>query len=140
AGLDEIDQKQFEVMRVRLFTAIPVVFIALAELFIFTDKMKFAVWIYIGILIAFSLSNLFVKDLKIYRIYQGLMLLPILRLVNLSTPVFFETTLYTFVFIYGPLLIPLAIIVNNQRSSFKQIGITTKNLLAYTILSIPLGF
>lgn len=139
-GLDEIDQEHFELVRIRLFTAIPVVCIALAELLIFAGKMKFAVWLHIGILIALSLSNIFIKDLKVYRIYQALMLLPILRLVNLSMPVFFATTLYTFVFVYGPLLIPLAIIVINQRQAFEQIGITTKNLLAYTILSIPLGF
>ncbi|MDD4619797.1 MAG: CPBP family intramembrane metalloprotease, partial [Methanosarcina sp.] len=139
-GLDEIDQEHFELVRIRFFTAIPVVCIALAELLIFAGKMKFAVWLHIGILIALSLSNIFIKDLKVYRIYQALMLLPILRLVNLSMPVFFATTLYTFVFVYGPLLIPLAIIVINQRQAFEQIGITTKNLLAYTILSIPLGF
>jgi membrane protease YdiL (CAAX protease family) len=91
-------------------------------------------------LVAFSLSNLVIKDLKVYRIYEALMLLPILRLVNLSMPVFFSTTLYAFVFVYGPLLVPLAIIVMHQRQSLDKIGITSNNLLAYVTLSIPLGF
>lgn len=138
--LEEINLEKFKVERTRLFIAIPVVCIALAELLIFAGKIKFAIWLHIGILIAFSLSNIVVKDLKVYRTYQALMLLPILRLVNLSMPVFFDTTLYTFVFVYGPLLIPLAIILINQRSSFEHVGITAKNLLAYTVLSIPLGF
>jgi membrane protease YdiL (CAAX protease family) len=140
AGLEEINQEKFEVIRTRLFIAIPAVVIALAELLIFAGRIKFAIWIHIGILIAFSFSNIFVKDLKVYRIYQALMLLPILRLVNLSMPVFFTTTLYTFVFVYAPLLIPLVIIITHQRYSFEQVGITAKHLLGYTILSIPLGF
>lgn len=139
-GLEKLYQEEYEATRIRLFTAIPVVCIALAELLIFAGRMKFGVWIHIGILIAFSLSNIVIKDLKVYRIYEALMLLPILRLVNLSMPVFFTTTLYTFVFVYGPLLIPLAIIVMHQRQSLEKVGVTSKNLLAYIVLSIPLGF
>jgi len=139
-GLEDINLEKFEAKRIRLFTAIPVICIALAELLIYADKTEFGILIHIGILIAFALSNLYIKDLKIYRIYQALMFLPILRLVNLSMPVFFATTLYTFIFVYGPLLIALVIIVINQRHSFEHLGITTNNLLAYTILSIPLSF
>nr|WP_054864925.1 CPBP family intramembrane glutamic endopeptidase [Methanosarcina barkeri] len=112
----------------------------MAELLIYADRIKIAIWIHIGVLIALSLSDIIIKNLKVYRIYQALMLLPILRLVNLSMPVFFNNTLYTFVFVYAPLLVPLAIIIINQRSSFEHIGITTNNLPAYIILSIPLGF
>jgi hypothetical protein len=139
-GLEKLNQEEYEATRIRLFTAIPVICIALAELLIFAGRIKFGIWMHIGILIAFSLSNIVIKDLKVYRIYEALMLLPILRLVNLSMPVFFATTLYTFVFVYGPLLIPLAIIVMHQRQSLDKVGITAKNLLAYIVLSIPLGF
>lgn len=139
-GLEDINLEEFEAERIRLFTAIPVVFIGLAELLIYADRIKIAIWIHIGVLIALSLSDIIIKNLKVYRIYQALMLLPILRLVNLSMPVFFNNTLYTFVFVYAPLLVPLAIIIINQRSSFEHIGITTNNLPAYIILSIPLGF
>jgi membrane protease YdiL (CAAX protease family) len=139
-GLEKLNLEEFEAERIRLFTAIPVVFIGLAELLIYAHKMQIAIWIHIGVLIALSLSDIIIKDLKVYRIYQALMLLPILRLVNLSMPVFLNTTLYTFIFVYAPLLVPLGIIVINQRSSFEHIGITAKNLPAYIILSIPLGF
>lgn len=139
-GFEDINLEELEAKRIRLFIAIPVVFIGLAELLIYAHKIQIAIWIHIGVLIALSLSDIVVKNLKVYRIYQALMLLPILRLVNLSMPVFFNTTLYTFVFVYAPLLVPLGIIVINQRSSFEHIGITAKNLPAYIILSIPLGF
>ncbi|HNW38769.1 MAG TPA: CPBP family intramembrane metalloprotease, partial [Methanosarcina vacuolata] len=139
-GLEDINLEEFEAERIRLFTAIPIVFIGLAELLIYAHKIQIAIWVHIGVLIALSLSDIIIKNLKVYRIYQALMLLPILRLVNLSMPVFFNTTLYTFVFVYAPLLVPLALIVINQRSSFEHIGITAKNLPVYIIISIPLGF
>ncbi|AKB58106.1 CPBP family intramembrane glutamic endopeptidase [Methanosarcina barkeri] len=139
-GLEDLNLQELEAKRIRLFIVIPVVFIGLAELLIFAGRMKLAIWIHIGVLIALSLSDIVVKNLKIYRIYQALMLLPILRLVNLSMPVFFNTTLYTFVLVYAPLLVPLGIIVIDQRSSFEHIGITAKNLPVYIILSIPLSF
>ncbi|HEY3361022.1 MAG TPA: type II CAAX endopeptidase family protein [Methanosarcina sp.] len=138
-GLEKLNQEKYETTRIRLFIAIPAVFIVLAEFLIYAHRIQLAILIHIGVLIAFSISNIFVKDLKIYRIYQALMLLPILRLVNLSMPVFFSTTLYTYVFVYSPLLIPLIIIVTHQRYSLEQVGITAKHILGYTILSIPLG-
>lgn len=139
-GLEEINQEKYETTRIRLFIAVPAAFIVLAEFLIYAHIIQLAILVHIGVLIAFSLSNMFVKDIKVYRIYQALMLLPILRLVNLSMPVFFTTTLYTYVFVYSPLLIPLIIIVTHQRYSLEQVGITAKHLLGYTILSIPLGF
>ncbi|MDW5549178.1 type II CAAX endopeptidase family protein [Methanosarcina sp.] len=139
-GLEKLYQEEYEATRIRLFTAIPVVCIIVAELLIFLGRIELGIGMHVVILIAFSLSNLVIKDLKVYRIYEALMLLPILRLVNLSMPVFFSTTLYAFVFVYGPLLVPLAIIVMHQRQSLDKIGITSNNLLAYVILSIPLGF
>ncbi|HII92069.1 MAG TPA: CPBP family intramembrane metalloprotease [Methanosarcina sp.] len=139
-GLEKLYQEEYEATRIRLFTAIPVVCIVVAELLIFLGRIELGIGMHVVILIAFSLSNLVIKDLKVYRIYEALMLLPILRLVNLSMPVFFSTTLYAFVFVYGPLLVPLAIIVMHQRQSLDKIGITSNNLLAYVTLSIPLGF
>ncbi|PAV14111.1 hypothetical protein ASJ81_15045 [Methanosarcina spelaei] len=139
-GLEKLYQDEYEATRIRLFTAIPVVCIVVAELLIFFGRVGLGIGMHIVILVAFSLSNLVIKDLKVYRIYEALMLLPILRLVNLSMPVFFSTTLYAFVFVYGPLLVPLAIIVMHQRQSLDKIGITSNNLLAYVTLSIPLGF
>lgn len=139
-GLEKINLEEFEAVRIRLFIAIPIICIGLAELLIFAGRIELAILVHIGVLIALSLSDMIIKDVKVYRIYQALMLLPILRLVNLSMPVFFKTTLYTYIFVYAPLLVPLIIIVFNQRSSFERLGFTSKNLPAYIVLSIPLGF
>lgn len=139
-ALEESDKEKSRVRKLRIFTAIPVLCITTAELLIFSGRMGAAVWIHIGTLIALSLSNMFIKDSEIHKIYQALMLLPVLRLINLSMPIFFETTLYTFIFIYGPLMLPVVVLAIYQRHSFEKIGISMKNLGAYMILSVPLGF
>jgi membrane protease YdiL (CAAX protease family) len=140
AGAEETAQENFEIKKRRLFTSIPVLCIALAEILIFLGKVGIAVWIHVGILIALSLSNIFVKDSEVQKIHQALMLLPVLRLINLSMPIFFETTLYTFIFVYGFLAVPVVVIIVNQRHSLEQIGISMKNIGAYMVLSIPLSF
>lgn len=129
-----------ELNKLRIYTAIPVLCIICAELLIFFGKMGAAVWMHIGNLVVLSVAYLFIKDLEIHKIHQALILLPVLRLINLSMPVFFETTLYTFIFVYGPLAIPAAVIVIHQRRSLEQIGISMKNIEAYMILAVPLGF
>jgi len=134
------DQEKLKIKKLRVFTAIPVMCIAFAELLIFFGRTEEAVWIHIGILVALCLSNIFVKEAEVNKIHQALMLLPIMRLISLSMPNFFTTTLYSFIFIYGSLAIPVAIIVIHQRNSLEQIGISMKNIGTYMILSVPLGF
>lgn len=139
-GSEKTDQEKIKSRKIRFLTAAPILSITLAELLIFLGQMGAAVWIHIFTLIALSLSNIVLKDPEIHRIYQAFMLLPVLRLVNLSMPIFFDTTLYTFVFIYGPLAIPVAVIVLHQRDSLENIGITLKHIVPYMFLSVPLGF
>jgi membrane protease YdiL (CAAX protease family) len=137
---EEKNQKTLEARKLRLLTAIPILSITIAELLIFSGRIGAAVWIHIGIVIALSLSDIVLKYPEIHRIYQAFMLLPVLRLINLSMPIFFETTLYTFIFIYGPLAIPVTIIILYQRDSLEKIGITMKHLIPYMLISVPLGF
>jgi len=140
AGSEEVNEKKLETRKVRLLTAAPILGITFAELLIFSGRMGAAIWIHIGIVIALSLSDIFLKDSTMHRIYQAFMLLPILRLINLSMPIFFETTLYTFIFVYGPLAIPVVVIILHQRDSLEQIGITLKHFVPYMLISVPLGF
>ena len=140
ARTGETFQEKVEPKDFRLYIAIPILCIALAELLVFSGKIAAAICVHIGILIALSLSNIYIKDPKVHNIYMPLMLLPLLRLINLSVPIFFNDTLYTFVFIYIPLAIPVIAIIIHQRNSLEEIGITTKNFLLYMVLSVPLGF
>jgi membrane protease YdiL (CAAX protease family) len=134
------DKEKVKNRKLRVLTAVPVICISIAEILIFSDYVQIAVWVHIATMIALSLSSIYIKDSEINKIHQALMLLPVLRLINLSMPIFFSTTLYTFIFIYGPLAIPAAIVIISQRDSLEEIGVSMKNIGAYMILSIPLGF
>ena len=135
AVYEEVTDKQL-----KLYIAVPVLCITIAELLIFLGKIEIAIWVHIGVLFALSVSNIFIKDPKVHKIHMPLMLLPILRLVNLSMPIFSNITLYTFILYYTPLAIPVAAIIIHQRNSLKEIGITKKHLLLYIVLAVPLSF
>lgn len=137
---DKIAGDKAKLKKIRIYTVIPIFLIMFAELLIFSGRIGGAVWIHIGILIALSLSSIFIKEPEINSIHQALMLLPVLRLVNLSMPIFFNITIYTFIFVYGSLIIPAAVIIAHQKESLEQVGITTKNFKTYMLLSVPLGF
>lgn len=120
---------------------IPVIFIAFAELLIYSGKIKEAVLLHVIILMGLSLSATVMKDDQVQKSYQALLLLPILRLVNLSMPIFFDLALYSFVFIYAPLSIPVVIAAIHQKMGRDDIGlIFDKKLWLYISFAIPLGF
>lgn len=134
----KLSQEKIDVKN-RIFVLIPILFIALAEFLIFAGKIEVAIWIHILIIIALSISHAVIKDLKIHKIYMGLIPLPTLRLIDMSMPIFFETTSYTFIFIYGALIIPVVILLMDQLNSFEEGGITIKNFLPYTIIGVFIG-
>lgn len=133
-------QEKSDPKKLMLLIGLPVLSITLAELLIFSGNMGLAVWLHIGNMIALALTTMFIKETEINKIHQALMLLPVLRLVNLSMPIFFNTTLYTFIFIYGPLALPVIVVLLHQQQAPEKIGITLKHITTYMFLSIPLGF
>jgi uncharacterized protein len=139
-GTEEAVPEKVTTRQLWLYISIPILCIVIAEILIFSGKLEAAVWIHIGVLLALSVSSLFIKNPTIHKIHMSLMLLPVLRLVNLSMPIFFKTTLYTFIFVYSPLAVSVAAILIHQRNSLEEIGITKKHFLTYMILSVPLGF
>lgn len=136
----EVFQEKVSINLLRLYIAVPVLFIAIAELLIFLGRIEAAILVHSGVILALSLSYIFIKDNDVHKIYMPLMLLPILRILSLTMPILFNTAIYTFVFVYSPLAIPVVAIIIYQRNSLKEIGITTKNFLIYIAISVPLGF
>lgn len=122
-----------------LYLIIPVLAIALAEFMIYSGKNIAAMEIHAAILFGLSLSMLYIKNEEIQKTYQALILLPVLRLVNLSMPAFYDVTLYSFVFIYGLLTIPVTIAITHQGFTREQLGITFKRMWLYIPLSIIMG-
>ncbi|AKB76695.1 CAAX amino terminal protease family protein [Methanosarcina horonobensis HB-1 = JCM 15518] len=122
-----------------LYLIIPIIAIAFAEFMIYSGKVVEAMEVHAVLLLGLSLSMLYIKDDEIQKTYQALLLLPVLRLVNLSMPAFYEITLYSFVFIYGLLTIPVTIALTHQGFTQEQLGITFKKIGIYIPLSIIVG-
>lgn len=128
-----------EIRNKGLYLIIPILAIAIAEFLIYSGRVIEAMEVHAVLLFGTSLSMLYIKNVEIQKTYQALILLPILRLVNLSMPAFYEITLYSFVFIYGLLTIPVTIALTNQGFTREQLGITFKRMWLYIPLSIIIG-
>ncbi|AKB76140.1 CAAX amino terminal protease family protein [Methanosarcina lacustris Z-7289] len=122
-----------------IYVGIPILTIAFAEMLIYSGRIKEAVWLYLFILMGLSLSITLLKNEEVRKTYQALMLLPLLRLVSISMPVFFDTTLYSFVFIYATLAVPVAIAAVYQHLTLEEMGITFRRIWLYFPLSVLIG-
>lgn len=122
-----------------LYLVIPAVAIAFAEIQMYLGREVESLEIHAVTLIGLSISMMFLKNEDIQKTYQALILLPILRMVNLSIPVFYETTLYSLIYIYSLLAIPASIAATHQEFTSMQLGITFKKIWMYVPLSILLG-
>ncbi len=139
-GLESPDFRNTDFRNKEIYVGIPILAIGFAEMLIYFGRVKEAIWLHAAILVGLSLFVTFMKNEEVYKTYQALLLLPILRLVNLSMPVFFDITLYSFVFIYAPLAIPVTIAAAHQHLTRGEVGITFRNIWLYLPFSILLGF
>ena len=122
-----------------VFEAIPILIIAFAELMIYEGSLDEAIMAHTLLLITLVMCIALIKDRDIQQTYQILMLLPILRLVNLATPVFFEDTLYSLAFIYAPMAIPVAIIAMYQEFTLEKMGLALRKLWLFLPLAFSMG-
>jgi len=122
-----------------IYAGIPIAAITLVELLIFGGKLKEASIAYTLLLLSLSYSIAVMKKPEIRKIYQALLLLTIFRLVNFSMPVFFENNLYSFVFIYAPLAIPITLATVHQKMEYERKRDTLKRIWIYLPLSILAG-
>ncbi|MGB9940843.1 lysostaphin resistance A-like protein [Methanosarcina sp.] len=122
------------------YAGIPVTAITLIELLIFGGRLKEASIAYTLLLLALSFSIAVTKKHEIRKIYQALLLLTIFRLINFSMPVFFEKNLYSFVFIYAPLAIPITIATIHQKIVYEKKRDTLRRMWIYFPLSVLTGF
>ena len=128
-----------EIKNKRVYLTIPCAAIAFAELLIYSGRELEAIIMHALILLGLSFSTMFIRNEEIQKTYQALILLPILRLVDLSMPFFYEEKLYNLIFIYGLMTIPVSIAATNQGFTGAQLGITFKKIGIYIPFSIVLG-
>ena len=122
-----------------VYLTIPFAAIAFAELLIYSGRELEAIIMHALILLWLSFSTMFIRNEEIQKTYQAFILLPILRLVDLSMPLFYEEKLYNLIFIYGLMTIPVIIAATNQGFTGSQLGITFKKIGIYIPFSIVLG-
>ncbi|ABE52887.1 CPBP family intramembrane glutamic endopeptidase [Methanococcoides burtonii] len=101
---------------------IPSLTIILAELSLFFGYTKLSTWVHIILLVVLTLSTIVINDADTQYLFRAFILLSLLRILNLSMPVFFDLTLYSYVFIYAPLLIPIYVLVKDQGLDMKSLG------------------
>jgi membrane protease YdiL (CAAX protease family) len=106
---------------------------------IYSEMVKEAMWIDIAVLIVLFLSTIYMKNEDIRKTYQALMLLPLLRLISLSMPLF-DTTLCSLFFVYVPLAVSAAITAVHQKLTRTEVGITLRRIWLYFPLAIFIGF
>lgn len=121
------------------YAGVPVAAITLIELLIFGGRLREASIAYTLLLLSLSYSIAVMKKHEIRKIYQALLLLTIFRLVNFSMPVFLESNLFSFVFIYAPLAIPITLATVHQKVRYERKRDTLRRIWIYLPLSILAG-
>jgi membrane protease YdiL (CAAX protease family) len=118
---------------------IPVCIIIIAEILLYLKQPYYSILLHVMTVIGLALSTSSLKSNTVKKAFQALMLLPILRLLNMSMPVFYDIMLYSLVFIYAPMFISLYLIIKHQMFTKKQLGIRFKMFGLYAILGLVLG-
>jgi len=122
-----------------IYVGTPVATITLIELLIFGGRLKEASIAYTLLLLSLSYSIAVMKNPEIRKIYQALLLLTIFRLVNFSMPIFLEKNLYSFIFIYVPMAIPITLATVHQKVRYERKRDTLKRMWIYLPLSVLAG-
>ena len=120
--------------------AIPILAIIVAELLLYMGKQEAGILLHVMIPLCLAISTMWMRESNVTFCLEALAMLPILRLVNISMPVFIPTMLYLYIFIYAPLMISVFFIVRHQRITMKELGFTLDNLYLYIPIALVVGY
>ncbi|MCD4703839.1 MAG: CPBP family intramembrane metalloprotease [Methanosarcinaceae archaeon] len=135
-------------LREKLILALPILAIVIAEWRFFVGDIYIATWVHVITLVSIALSTIWLSGgdekgsgghTQVLMALQALLLLPLLRLVNISMPIFFELTMYQFIFIYTPMIIPIVLIARSQHFTSAQLGLTSDRIWTYLLISLVVG-
>ena len=125
--------KGMEQSRIDLLAiVIPSLMIIIAEMSLFAGRTKLSIGVHLILLIILTLFTIIFEDRNRQHVLRAFILLSLLRILNLSMPVFFEMTLYSYAFIYAPLIISIYVFVKDQGLSYSYLGIT-RNIRYYEL-------
>ncbi|MCQ1535077.1 CPBP family intramembrane metalloprotease [Methanosarcina sp. KYL-1] len=135
----EFKEEKTNLLRTLPFVVAPIIAIVFIELLLYEGRTKETVLAHTLLLLGFSFIITATKDREMKKLYQAFMLLPILRLVNLSMPIFFDASLYCFIFVYAPLAIPATMAFIHQGITYEKKERTLKNIWIYLPFSLLAG-
>ena len=121
--------------KLKKFEITSILLIIIAEILLFSGQRLLTLAVHslnIILIVILILSK------KKSKIIQSLSLVSLLRIVNISLPVFVSFTIYWLAALYLILFIPIILLIKEQRLSYGYIGLTYKNLYLLPI-SILLG-
>ena len=119
--------------------SVAMLLIILAELLLYSGNYRAGITLHVITLIALSVSSIWIDGTHVARSLQVLALLPVLRLLNISMPVFSEMTLYLYVYIYAPMLVPVFLVVRHQHITKEALGFHFSKMKQYIPLSLVVG-
>jgi hypothetical protein len=109
-----------------------------AEVLVFTDLALVGLLLH-GLGVAALLALIQVSDQPYQRLFQGLLLLPLLRLLHLGLPQLTSNELYLNGLIYLPMMISTAIVLRSQSMGLIEIGMHGDKLFS-GVTGLLLGF
>ncbi|WP_177188014.1 CPBP family intramembrane glutamic endopeptidase [Methanolobus profundi] len=119
---------------------IAMLMVVLAELLLYSGNIRAGVMLHVVTLVALSISSVWIDGTHVSRSLQVLSLLPILRLLNMSMPVFSEMTLYLYVYVYAPMVLPAYFIIKHQSIKKDTLGFHFQGMLKLLPLAVLVGF
>ncbi len=124
-----------DIYNLKKYELLSILLIIIAEILLFSGQRLSSIIVHslnIILIIILIISK------KRSKIIQSLSLVSLLRIVNLSLPLFFSFTLYWMASIYLIMFIPIILLIKGERFSMRYIGLTTKNLYILPV-SVLLG-
>lgn len=120
--------------------SIPIFGIIAGELIMFYGQILTGLEVHIINFLYIILIIIFGKlSLKERNVLQSLTLLILLRMINLSIPQFFTTTLMQYPLIYGIMFLPIYFTIKDQQMSRNDIGINFRKLYIYIPIAIGIA-
>ncbi len=118
---------------------IPIIGIIVAELLMFPGNsfILYGLGIHavniIAIILMITLSSIKLEE---KNLLQGLTLIILLRIINVSMPQLFTIDILQYSLIYSIMILPVYFVVKNQHISFEELGVDFKKLYIYLPLAI----
>lgn len=119
---------------------IPILNLISGELLIFNNNILAGLALHLlNLLLIIFLIIFYDLDTDIKSVLQGLTLVALLRVVNLSMPQFFTSSLLQYPLIYGIMFVAIYYTIKNQQISSKDLGINFRKFYVYIPIAILIG-